>query len=277
MDGSQMPGKAFAAKKPSNIPAKSIALPVEHGAWGFLFEPLIAGIIIAPSIAAPFIPLLAVGAFLTRQPLKFFLGDWRQNRTLPRTLIARKFVLIFGGVAAFGLLGTLIFAPLHSFLPFVLATPLVIYLVIQDIARQTRHLVPELLAAAALASSVSVLALAGGFATPFAIALWAVILARLIPSILYVRSRVRMDKDKDFTIFAPIAAHIAALILVVGIYYIGLSSLLTVLMATFLAGRAIYGLSPYRQSLSAKTIGIWEVVYGVVYALSIGIGYYIGI
>ena len=277
MDGSQMPGKAFAAKKPSNIPAKSIALPVERGAWGFLFEPLIAGIIIAPSIAAPFIPLLAVGAFLTRQPLKFFLGDWRQNRTLPRTLIARKFVLIFGGIATFGLLGSLIFAPLHSFLPFVLATPLVIYLVIQDLARQTRHLVPELLAAAALASSVSVLALAGGFAAPFALALCAVILARLIPSILYVRCRVRMNKDKEFTIFSPIAAHIAALILVIGIYYIGLSSLLTVLMATFLAGRAIYGLSPYRQSLSAKTIGIWEVVYGIAYALSIGIGYYTGI
>ena len=48
-------------------------------------------------------------------------------------------------------------------------------------------------------------------------------------------------------------------------------------MATFLAGRAIYGLSPYRQSLSAKTIGIWEVVYGIAYALSIGIGYYTGI
>ncbi|MBX3282860.1 MAG: YwiC-like family protein [Acidobacteria bacterium] len=272
-----MSGRTIAAKKPSNIPAKSIALPVEHGAWGFLFEPLIAGVIIAPSIAAPFIPLLAIGAFLTRQPLKFFLGDWQQKRTLPRTRIARKFVLIFGGIALFGLLGTLIFAPLHSFLPFVLAAPLVIYLIVQDIARQTRHLMPELLAAAALASSISVLALAGGFASHFALALWAIILARLIPSILYVRNRVRMGKQKEFAIFAPIASHVAALLLVIGIYYIGLASLLTVVMAAFLACRAIYGLSPYRQKLSAKAIGVWEVIYGVIYALSIGVGYYAGI
>jgi len=277
MDGSMMSRKVTAAKRPSNIPAKSIALPVEHGAWGFLFEPLIAGIIIAPSIAAPFIPMLAIGAFLTRQPLKFFLGDWHQKRTLPRTRIARKFVLIFGGIAVVGLLGSLIFAPLHSFLPFLLASPLVVYLVVQDIARQTRHLVPELLAAAALASSVSVLALAGGFSSNFALALWAIILARLIPSILYVRNRVRMGKQKDFAIFAPIASHIAALILVIGIYYAGLASLLTVIMAAFLAGRAIYGLSPYRQALSAKVIGIWEVVYGIIYALSIGVGYYVGV
>lgn len=277
MDGGMMVKKGSAAKRASNIPAKSIALPVEHGAWGFLFEPLIAGVIIAPSIAAPFIPLLAIGAFLTRQPLKFFLGDWYQKRTLPRTYVARKFVLTFGGIAAFGLLGSLIFAPLHSFLPFVLASPLVIYLIIQDVARQTRHLVPELLAAAALASSVSVLALAGGFDSKFALALWAIILARLIPSILYVRNRVRMGKQKDFAVFAPIISHIAALILVIAIYYAGSASILTVIMAAFLAARAIYGLSPYQQKLSAKVIGIWEVVYGIIYALSIGIGYYIGI
>ncbi|KXK07372.1 MAG: hypothetical protein UZ17_ACD001000029 [Acidobacteria bacterium OLB17] len=136
---------------------------------------------------------------------------------------------------------------------------------------------PELLAAAALASSASVLALAGGFGSQFALALWAVLLARLIPSILYVRSRVRMDKQKGSSIFAPIAAHIIALALVAAIAYAGLGSMLTVLMAGFLAARAIYGLSPYRRPLSARTIGVWEVIYGILYALSIGVGYYAGI
>src|SRR5215813_9262916 len=87
------------------VPAKSIALPVEHGAWGFLFEPLIAGLILAPSVAAPFITLFAVGTFLTRQPLKFALGDWLQKRRLPRTDVARRFVAVFGGITAVGLVG----------------------------------------------------------------------------------------------------------------------------------------------------------------------------
>src|SRR5215510_7098450 len=115
-------------ERKAKVPAKSIALPVEHGAWGFLLEPLMAGLILAPSVGAPFIALLAVGAFLTRQPLKFALGDLLQKRRLPRTDVARRFVVIFAGITAVGLLGTFFLAPLYSLLPFALVTPIVIYL-----------------------------------------------------------------------------------------------------------------------------------------------------
>src|SRR5215470_1089516 len=100
-------------ERKAKVPARSIALPVEHGAWGFLFEPLVAGLILAPSVAGPFITLLAVGAFLTRQPLKFALGDWLQKRRLPRTEVARRFVFIFGSIAAVGLLGSIFLAPVY--------------------------------------------------------------------------------------------------------------------------------------------------------------------
>lgn len=35
--------------RPAKVPPRPIALPVEHGAWGFLFEPLAAGLILAPA------------------------------------------------------------------------------------------------------------------------------------------------------------------------------------------------------------------------------------
>lgn len=262
--------------KQSNVPAKMIALPVEHGAWGFLFEPLAAGLIIAPSIAAPFLSLLIVGAFLVRQPLKFLLGDWRQGRRLPRTDIAFRFVLIFGCIAAIGLLGSLFFAPVKVFAPLAALIPPVIYLIIQDVARQTRQLLPELLAAFTLASSITVLALAGGFEYEFALALWAIMAARLIPSVLYVRSRLRLEKGKEYSRLAPIASHVLALIIVSALFYFKFSSILTVLMSAFLAGRAEFGLSRFRQPLKAKVIGIWEVVYGVLYVLTIVFGYFWG-
>ena len=272
-----MPADSSSGRKPASVPAKSIALPIEHGAWGFLFEPLAAGLIVAPSIGAPFIALMVVGAFLTRQPLKFLVGDWLQKRRLPRTDIARRFVLIFGGIAVLGLFGTLALSPLNSLLPFALLTPVVIYLIIQDAARQTRQLLPELLAAFALASSITVLALADGFDFRLALALWAIMLARLIPSVLYVRSRLRLEKGKEFSRTAPIVAHVAALVLVGALYYFGLASVLTTLMAGFLMVRAAFGLSRYRQILKAKTIGIWEVIYGSLYALSIVLGYYLSV
>ncbi|NLF76347.1 MAG: hypothetical protein GX573_11665, partial [Chloroflexi bacterium] len=40
---------------------KSIALPPEHGAWGFLLEPLLAGLLIAPSWAGLCLALGVIG------------------------------------------------------------------------------------------------------------------------------------------------------------------------------------------------------------------------
>lgn len=267
----------LAENKPSRIPARSIALPVEHGAWGFLFEPLTAGLLLAPSFEAPFIVLLAVGAFLMRQPLKFVIGDRLQNRNLPRTDIARKFVAIFGTITLAALAGILMLASLSDLTPFFLVAPIVVYLIVQDVARKTRQLIPEVLAAIALASTITVMALAGGIARDLAFAFWALMLARLVPSILYVRNRLSLEKGKAFSRLIPIGANAAAFILVAVFYAVGLSSILTVIMAAFLTARSAVGLSQFRKVLKAKVIGVWEVIYGVLYALSIVIGYYTGI
>ena len=261
----------------SKIPAKSVALPVEHGAWGFLFEPLLAGVILAPSPAALFISIFVVGAFLMRQPLKFYLGDRLARKTLPRTGLARRFVIIFGAITGVGLLGTLLFAPLTSLLPFVAAAPIVAYLISQDLARQSREMVPELLAAGALASSIAVVTLAGGFAPIQAFAFWSLMVARLIPSVLYVRSRLRLEKGKPYSTLASTATHIAAIALAASLYSYGLGSLLTIVFSAFLAGRAIYGLSGRETSKTAKKLGVLEVVYGVIYALTLVTGHYTGI
>lgn len=264
-------------KLKTKVPAKSIALPVEHGAWGFLFEPALAGLIIAPSPAAPFILLLFVGAFLARQPVKFLIGDLQQGRRLPRTALAIRFAAMYGGIALIGFVGMLLTAPTYALFPLAVVTPLVVYLIAQDVSRRSRGLLPELTGAMALALSITVFALADGWDYAVAFVLWILMVARLIPSVLYVRSRLRIEKGKDYSVAAPISAHALALVAVVGLYLMGPASLLTALMATFLLGRSVYGLSRYRQILKAKTIGIWEVVYGVLFALSIVLGHYMRI
>src|SRR3954464_10005908 len=87
----------------SRVPVKSIILPVEHGAWGFLFEPLLAGLLLAPSLSSLSLTLFVVGAFLARQPLKFVIGDLRKKKRLPRTEVALRFTAIFGGISLLGL------------------------------------------------------------------------------------------------------------------------------------------------------------------------------
>lgn len=261
--------------KRTNIPAKSVALPIEHGAWGFLFEPLLAGVILAPSIGGGFISVMIVGAFLSRQPLKFYLGDLIAGKTLPRTGLARKFAFIFAAITIAGLAGSLLFASWYSLIPLAAVAPLAVYLIAQDIARQSRQLWPELVASVALASSITAVALAGGVAVGYSLAFWALMVARLIPSVLYVRSRLKLEKGKDYDQIFTVGSHLVALAAVAGLYYSGLSSILTVTMAAFFAGRAAWGISGYAKSMSAKALGIREVIYGVLYALSIVIGYYL--
>ncbi len=256
-----------------NFKVKTIALPIEHGSWGFVFEPLTTALLIAFSPSAIWIALLVVGAFLTRQPLKVLLNDWRAGRNLPQTLVARKFTLIYGAIFSVGLAGSLLFVKSDAFLPFLLILPFAAYQIYCDASRKSRELFPELMSAVAISSSIAVIALADNWTLASAFALWAIFAARLISSILYVRNRLRLEKGKEFSKLVPILSHVAALILVGALAFEDLSPRLTVIMFAVLLGRAAVGLSPYRKKVKAMKIGVWEVVYGTLTALSVVLGF----
>ena len=259
----------------SSISSKSIALPVEHGAWGFLFEPLVGGILIAPSFAAPWIALMFIAAFLARQPFKFLLADWQKGRNLARTRIALRFALIYSVFASLGLAGSLYYAPLETFLPLVALAPFVIYLIVRDVAHQSRQLLPEIIGAVALSSSAMVLALAANWTLWMAFAIWGLFVARLVTSILYVRTRLNREKSKKASLAAAISAHFLALSGVAALAYLSWISMPAVLAMTILTARAILGLSTGTQSLSAKEIGIREVIYGALTVISVVLGFYL--
>ncbi len=259
------------------VRVRGIALPNEHGSWGFLFEPIVAAVAIAPSIAAFWIVLLVVGAFLTRQPLKILLSDLRTKQSLPQTAVALKFVFLYGAICSSGLVGSLIFADPEIFIPFALIAPFAIYQIYCDVLRKGRHLVPELTGATAISSTAAVIALAGGWSFAAAFALWGVLILRLLPSIVYVRNRLRLEKGKEYSIISVAIVHFLALAVVGILSGYGLASKLTVAMFVILTGRALFGLSPYRREMKAMKIGIWEVIYGILTVLSIVIGYYLGV
>ena len=267
----------------STIPAvrkinvRAIALPIEHGSWGFVFEPLLAGLLVAFSPAAVWIALMVTGAFLARQPLKVLLGDWQAKRDLPQTAVARQYILMYGTIFMFGLTGSVLFAKPAAFLPFLFILPLAVYQIYCDASRRSRQLLPELTGAVAISSSVAAVAIAVDWSFGAAFALWAIFVARLIPSIFYVRNRLRLEKGKDFSYTQPVLLHVAALVLIGGLAYYGLSPLLTALMFAVLTARAAVGLSPYRRKVKAMRIGVWEVVYGTLTALSVVIGYYLNV
>ena len=73
-------------------------LPKEHGSWSLALEPLVLGLIIAPSGAGSWFALAVVAAFFARRPLRSVFCEQNGKR---RDLAARAFV----GCAAIALVG----------------------------------------------------------------------------------------------------------------------------------------------------------------------------
>jgi len=84
------------------IRLRTVAFPVEHGGWGFLAEPILLGMALAPSWPGLAIALATASAFLMRHPAKLY---WRNRHRLdlsPRFRIARRFAVLYAGLAVAG-------------------------------------------------------------------------------------------------------------------------------------------------------------------------------
>ena len=267
---------ALTVDKRSQVRLKSVALPVEHGSWGFLLEPLVAGLAIAFSLGGMWIALMTIGAFLVRQPLKVLIIDRLGMKVRERAEAALAFLAIYGAVFTAGLIGTIASVGWWPLLPFAIVLPFAAYQIYCDGSRRGRQLAAEVIGAVSMSASVAAIALASGRAFTVAIGLWLIFVVRLVPSILYVRNRLLLEKGKEYSRIVPTVAHVAALSTVAVLSYFGLSPILTTLAMVILLWRAVAGLAPGRRKLRAMQIGVLEIVYGLLTVLSVVIGYFTG-
>jgi len=259
------------------IKPRRIALPSEHGSWGFLSEPIVAALAIGFSVPGLMIAIMTIGAFLARQPLRTLIIDrlGRKNNDLAR--VAIRFLVIFGLIALIGFAAAIFLVGAWPLAPFAVIMPLAAVQIYFDGSRKSRGLLPELLGAVSISSAAPAIMLAGGSTVFAAVSLWLIMIARLIPSIIYVRNRLRLEKGKPYSIQATAAVHVAAIITGVIFAYYGGISILVVAAFVILLGRAIAGLLPSRRKLRAMQIGISEITYGAITVLTIIVGHYAGI
>jgi hypothetical protein len=271
-----MSANVLTVDKRPKIRLKSVALPVEHGSWGFLFEPLVAGLAIAFSLGGMWIAVMTIGAFLVRQPLKVLLIDRLGMKVRERALAALAFLAIYGTVFTAGLIGTVASVGWWPLLPFVFVLPFAAYQIYCDASRQGRQLIAEVIGAVSISASIAAIALSAGRPWAVAVSLWLIFVLRLVPSILYVRNRLLLEKGKQYSRIVPTVAHVAALTIVAVLSYLTLSPILTLFAMLILLWRAVAGLAPGRRKLRAMQIGVLEIVYGTLTVLSVVIGYYAG-
>lgn len=252
---------------------KAVALPVEHGSWSLLLEPVILGLVLVPSLAGFCLALAALAAFLTRQPLRLLALDLRRHATYPRTRLARRFALGYGAFAlilagaAFQLASTSLAAVIAAAAPFALVA------LAFDLSGRGREVVAELSGSLALAASAAAITLAGGGSSQVAWVASLLVSLRSVTAVLYVRARLRHERSQRASAFGAIAAHLAALILVAGLVLKDQAPRLALAAFAVLLARAAHGLSGRPAGLRPQTVGIHEVAYGVTALIAVALGF----
>ena len=96
------PGAAGAATSPA-ITRKTllgrigaVLKPTEHGGWGLTLEPILLGMLVAPTWAGALLSLAVFIAFLARQPAKTVAIDRRRKLNNARTILSRRVAIASG-------------------------------------------------------------------------------------------------------------------------------------------------------------------------------------
>jgi hypothetical protein len=252
---------------------KSVAIPAQHGGWSFVLEPVVIGILLAPTLAGLLLGTAALMIFLLDQPLRLALKDRRKGRRYARTRLAEQFALAYGLVGAVALTGAWLLAPNPFWPALAAAIPLALLQLGLDLRNQARSAAAEVAGALAFAAVAPALVLIAGWAPLAAFGLWAVLALRASSAILYVRARLRLEKGRP--------AHAAPALWAQGLLVAGLAALALLNLAPWLplvgglllAGRALWGLSRWRKPMPAVQLGIREVIFGLIFAVCVVAGY----
>ena len=258
---------------------RAVALPPEHGAWGFLAESLLVGLIAAPSPAAGAVAVAGIALFLLRHPFKIVLADRLvRGRFFPRTGQAAAFAAGYAAAAGAALLLAILWAPdARWMIPLALALPAGLVQLSAELRSQGRALLPELLGASSTGALAASCALASGWPSLPAWSLWGVLVLRSVPAIVYARTRIRLDRGMPAARGPAWALHAAALAIVLVFIPARLAPWASAAVFSVLLARALRALGPRRQPIRPQQLGRRELALGIGSALVLGLGYRLGL
>lgn len=260
----------------SGVRLKTVAVPVEHGGWSLLLQPIVLGLFLAPSIAGIFLALAALGAFLGRHPFKMVASDRLRRRQSSRTPFAMRFVILYVGSAIIFIALALNTAGTALLLPLVIATPFAVLQLYFDSTRRSRALIPELAGAISTGAMATAIALSGGWPRSMAFVLWLILTAQTIPTIIYVRARLALLHGRSPSKSVVIAAHLLAMFVVMVLSSAKVAPFLAVVAVVMLLIRALIGFSRSDRNATAKQLGLGELAFGSVTIILIAVGYALG-
>jgi hypothetical protein len=252
---------------------KSIAMPAQHGVWGFWLEPSLAALIVAPSWAGFCLALAGLGVLLLHRPLTIWVKDSRKGKSYARTSWAGRFVALFGGGALVFFVAALLLGEPGLVASLALALPFALVQLAFELRNQGRHILAEIGGAIAFVALAPMIVLAGGGSWGVALGVWVVMIIRTLVSIPYIRTRLRLEKAKQAASGWVIGLHIVGIVaLIASVVLLGVPWL-TLVGGGVLLVRAVFGMTALRKPTPVKVIGFREIAYGLTLAILTGLGY----
>ena len=240
--------------------AKSLLLPKEHGSWSLAFEPVVLALLVAPSRAGAAVAVAVAAGFFTRRPLKLAL-------TLPvgdtRRIPAAHWALLLATLATTALVGA---AALGSWLmlwPLLLAAPFGATFLWFDLRNAMREAEAELAGSIAFALTPAAFATLAGWPAAAALSLAAISLVRNVPTVLTVRTYLRLGKGQLTACGPAIVTAAGGAAGLAALAAFGWVPWLAAGLAGVLLARTVFLLAGRRLSWSARHIGQLEAGLGV--------------
>lgn len=253
---------------------RSVALPTEHGGWGFTIEPVILGLLAAQSATGWELGVAAVAVLLARRPVKLVGTDLVRRRWLPRSRTALAFATLYGSIAVAAVVGAFVTESGPFWWAYVAATPLALYALRADAHSRNRTLLAETAGAVAMGSTAAAIGLGAGMALPEAFGLWLVLAARDVAGIVLARSQVRRLKGGEAHTRKVLAVHVVAIVAVAIGAAVGIVPVAGVVSIGLLTAASAVSLR--RPPVPAKTVGWTQMGVGAMVAVLTGLGARLG-
>lgn len=259
--------------RPAPIRIKPIALPTEHGGWGLLLEPIVLALLVAPTLAGVCCAVAATAAFLARHPLKLAARHRHEILRSRRYRWVAGFATTYLAASVAGSIVAVTLAGWKALVPFALLGPFVLVFIYQDARNLARSLPAELAGPPGLAATAPSIALAAGWDWEPAFALWVLLMARALPSIIYVRAKLRLERGRPTSQVIVFWWHVVFAVVVLLLVSGGMSPTSSLLAFALLWGRSLLGLSRFRRLSQARHVGYAEIAFGALYVLIVACGY----
>jgi hypothetical protein len=244
---------------------RRVAVPSEHGGWALTAEPVLLGLLVAPSVAGVALALAAFVAFLVRTPVTVVLVDRHRERWLHRTTIAARVAVLEGVVVVVLVAVALLTGSARWLLLLAIAVPLVAVELDFDLRSRSRRLLPELCGAVGMSAVVACIVLAAGEPAELAVALWLIAGGRSVASIPFARTQIERLHERPVRFLVSDVAQVAG---------VALAVVATVLERSVLPGLVALGVLAAvqvvmlrRKPVPAVLLGIGQSVAGLVIVL----------